>query len=248
MIIKKGSTSIYILEAYPRRGCVILRRSPWTGDEDGDGHGHDDDIHGGEDGDFVTSWELVPPWCHKPNNRSDSWRMIVVMIMAMMMIVTRPGQFSAFNANQTTASSKKTSRCLWIWGWNHRTLFCFWLPCVPFISPVSKARPLLRKPAREFVRDPDVRKDWPLALIDQFSLLAHAHLPPRDLLDLNLILPDSCDCSITRGPDSRTSATSRFHLYSWSALPPSRPGIVAASMPGANPFPYLPLNRGHACQ
>ena len=73
-------------------------------------------------------------------------------------------------------------------------------------------------------------------------------LPPQVVFDLNLILPYSRDCSITRGPDSRTSATSRFHLYSWSALPPSQPGIVAASMPGANPFPYLPLNRGHACQ
>ena len=30
MIIKKGSTSIYILEAYPRRGCVILRA--WVAD------------------------------------------------------------------------------------------------------------------------------------------------------------------------------------------------------------------------
>ena len=224
MIIKKGSTSIYILEAYPRRGCVILRRSPWTGDEDGDGHGHDDDIHGGEDGDFVTSWELEPPWCHKPNNFSATWRMIVVM-----MIVTRPGQFSAFNANQTTASSKKTSRCLWIWGWNHRTLFCFWLPCVPFISPVSKDRPLLRKPAREFVRDPDVRKDWPLALIDQFSLLAHA-LPPRDLLDLNLILPDSYDCARARA--------SRFHLYSWTGF-----ASMSGLMPATNPFPHTLLAR-----
>ena len=109
--------------------------------------------------------------------------------------------------------------------------FCFWLPCVPFISPVSKARPLLRKPAREFVRDPDVRKDWPLALIDQFSLLAHAHRPsqrpPRSKFDFAGFLRLRKSSSIT------------FPSLFMDQVFASMSGL----MPATNPFPHTPLAR-----